>query len=246
MESELRFRTLLDNTPEISVQGYEADGTTFYWNKASEVLYGYSKEEAVGKNLLDLIIPPPMHEDVRAAVSQMAQSGVPIPAGELVLQRKGGEPVQVFSGHAVVQLPGRPSQIFCMDIDLSVRKEQEANLRDLFASHIQVRVACERFLAAAKPTLHFVAGGREGASSAYLLEARKAGGEVAVFAFDEESESICVRSSASQTVYSTSLVLEGITSMRNDPRTWAPEVNAIVHEVLSFLGYAPDRVLYPR
>ena len=45
-QSELRFRTLLDNTPEISVQGYEADGTTFYWNKASEVLYGYSKEEA--------------------------------------------------------------------------------------------------------------------------------------------------------------------------------------------------------
>ncbi len=129
MESELRFRTLLDNTPEISVQGYEADGTTFYWNKASEVLYGFSKEEAVGKSLLDLIIPPPMHEDVRAAVSQMAQSGVPLPAGELVLQRKGGEPVQVFSGHAVVQLPGRPSQIFCMDIDLSVRKQQEANLR---------------------------------------------------------------------------------------------------------------------
>lgn len=129
MESELRFRTLLDNTPEISVQGYEADGTTFYWNKASEALYGYSKEEAVGRNLLDLIIPAPMRHEVQAAVLEMAHSGVPVPAGELVLQRKGGEPVQVFSGHAVVQLPGRPSQIFCMDIDLSVRKQQEANLR---------------------------------------------------------------------------------------------------------------------
>lgn len=129
MESELRFRTLLDNTPEISVQGYEADGTTFYWNKASEVLYGFSKEEAVGKNLLDLIIPAPMRSEVQAAVLDMAQTGVPVPAGELLLQRKGGEPVQVFSGHAVVQLPGRPSQIFCMDIDLSVRKQQEANLR---------------------------------------------------------------------------------------------------------------------
>jgi len=129
MESELRFRTLLDNAPEISVQGYEADGTTFYWNKASEVLYGFSKEEAVGRNLLDLIIPAVMRDDVKAAVQQMADSGVPLPAGELLLQRKNGEPVQVFSGHAVVQLPNRPSQIFCMDIDLSVRKQHAANLR---------------------------------------------------------------------------------------------------------------------
>ena len=121
--------------------------------------------------------------------------------------------------------------------------EQEANLRDLFASHVQVRVASERFLAATKPTLHFVAGGKEGASRAYLLEARKFGGDVATFSCDEESESILVRSTGSQGVYETSLVLEGITSMRNDPRTWAPEVSAIVHEILSFLGYAPDRVL---
>ena len=129
VESELRFRTLLDNTPEISVQGYEADGTTFYWNKASEQLYGYSKDEAIGRNLLDLIIPAGMQAEVRGAVRQMAESGVPLPAGELVLQRKNGEAVQVFSGHAVVQLPGRPSQIFCMDIDLSVRKQHEARLR---------------------------------------------------------------------------------------------------------------------
>lgn len=121
--------------------------------------------------------------------------------------------------------------------------EQEINLRDLFTAHIQVRVSSERFLAAAKPALHFVAGASEGASCAYLLEAKKAGGDVAIFAYDEEAESVSVRSSSSQSVYETSLVLDGVTSMRNDPRTWAPEVTAIVHELLSFLGYAPDRVL---
>jgi|694.fasta_scaffold08705_15 hypothetical protein len=124
-----------------------------------------------------------------------------------------------------------------------ISAEQEANLRDLFVAHIQVRVAAERFLSAVKPTLHFVAGGNEGASCAYLLEAKRAGGEVAVFGYDAETDSISVRSSGAQTVYQTSLILEGITSMRNEPRTWAPEVTAIVHEMLSFLGCAPDRVL---
>ncbi len=129
MESELRFRTLLDNTPEISVQGYEADGTTFYWNKASETMYGYSSDEAIGQNLVDLIIPSEMHPAVREAMHFMADSKTPIPSDELQLKRKDGSLVEVYSGHAVVNLPGRAPQIFCMDIDLTERKRQESGLR---------------------------------------------------------------------------------------------------------------------
>ncbi len=127
--SELRFRTLLDKTPEIAVQGYEADGTTFYWNKASELLYGYSKTEAIGRNLLELIIPLEMRQGVQQAIRQMVQSGEAEPAEELLLQRKDGSKVAVYSGHAVVTLPGKSAQIFCMDLDLTERKKQQARLR---------------------------------------------------------------------------------------------------------------------
>lgn len=127
-QSELRFRTLLDNTPQIAVQGYHADGSTFYWNKASEMIYGYSREEALGKNLLELIIPTPMQSLVAEAMTQMAQSGVSIPSEELMLQRKDGSMVSVFSGHAVVKLPGMEAQIFCIDVDLTERKKQAAAL----------------------------------------------------------------------------------------------------------------------
>ncbi|GAO30110.1 sensory box histidine kinase/response regulator [Geofilum rubicundum JCM 15548] len=56
IESENRFRSLLQDIPSISVQGYQMDGTVIYWNEASEKLYGYTCEEALGQNLLDLII----------------------------------------------------------------------------------------------------------------------------------------------------------------------------------------------
>ncbi|WP_333796759.1 PAS domain S-box protein [Rheinheimera sp.] len=128
-DSELRFRTLLDNTPEIAVQGYEADGTTFYWNKASERIYGYSKEEAIGQNLLQLIIPAAMQHDVRCAVAQMAETGEPIPSAELLLKHKDGHLVPVYSGHAVVKLHDKAAQIFCMDLDLTERKQQDEKLR---------------------------------------------------------------------------------------------------------------------
>ncbi len=128
-ESEARFRSLIKDIPSVSVQAYAPDGTTRYWNKASEQLYGYTAEEAIGRNLLDLIIPPEMHEGVQHAIQQMFVTREAIPAGELLLLRKDGSQVPVFSSHAYVQVPGRSPEMFCIDIDLSARMQAEEELR---------------------------------------------------------------------------------------------------------------------
>ncbi len=127
-ESEARFRTLIKDIPGVSVQAYAPDGTTRYWNKASEQLYGFSAEEALGRNLRELIIPAPMRDGVRQAMAHMFQTREAIPAGELVLQHKDGSRVPVFSSHAYVQAPGRVPEMFCVDIDLTARYRAEAEL----------------------------------------------------------------------------------------------------------------------
>jgi PAS domain S-box-containing protein len=128
-ESEERFRLLLQNIPSVSVQGYSMDGTTQYWNEASGKLYGYTADEAIGKNLVDLIIPPEMREDVRQACRVMAQTGQPIPASELSLMRKDGSRVAVYSSHALVKKSGGGMELFCIDIDLTDRKLAEDTLQ---------------------------------------------------------------------------------------------------------------------
>ncbi|AOG21957.1 EAL domain-containing protein [Acidovorax sp. RAC01] len=130
-ESELRFRSLLRTIPSISVQGYLQDGTTSYWNQASEKLYGYTSDEALGKNLLDLIIPAAMHDDVRTHMRHMFATGEVIPASEMQLRRKDGSPVDVFSSHAFIEVPGHPPEMFCIDIDISGRKAAEDEARYL-------------------------------------------------------------------------------------------------------------------
>lgn len=127
---ELRFRTLFDSLPHVSIQGYGPDGTTRYWNPASEKLYGFTAQEAVGVNLLDLIIPPEIRPDVQQAIVQMAQSDQPIPTAELTLQRKDGSRVPVLSSHALIHIPGQAAELFCVDIDLSARKQAEDALRE--------------------------------------------------------------------------------------------------------------------
>lgn len=127
--SEERFRILLQSIPSISVQGYQEDGTTIYWNKASEYLYGYSADEAIGQNLLDLIIPKEMRQDVQADIQKMFASGEPMPPGELSLKKKDGSYVDVFSSHAYVHVPGKAPEMFCVDIDLTERKIAENEFR---------------------------------------------------------------------------------------------------------------------
>jgi PAS domain S-box-containing protein len=128
-ESELRFRSVMENIPSIAVQGYSLDGKVTFWNRASEILYGFSAEEALGANLLDLIIPPEMRAGVIEAVGHMKESGEPIPASELLLQRKDGSRVPVFSSHALLHSHDRQPELFCLDIDLTELKRIEEALR---------------------------------------------------------------------------------------------------------------------
>jgi diguanylate cyclase (GGDEF)-like protein/PAS domain S-box-containing protein len=131
IDSEARFRTLMEQIPGVAVQGYAMDGTVTFWNAAAEHLYGYSASEALGGNLLELIIPPEMREGVAAAMQHMAQSREPIPAGELLLQTKSGHRVPVFSSHALLRQPGQPLELFCLDIDLSETKRAQEQVRQL-------------------------------------------------------------------------------------------------------------------
>ncbi len=127
-ESEERFRFLLQNISSVSVQGYSPDGTTQYWNIASEEIYGYTAQEAIGRNLLELIIPPEMREGVKQAIKRMAETGEAIPSSELSLMRKDGSRVSVYSSHAIVKIPGHPQELFCFDIDLTNYKRAEAEI----------------------------------------------------------------------------------------------------------------------
>jgi PAS domain S-box-containing protein len=129
-ESDRRFRLLIDSMANIAVQGYGADGTIHYWNRANEAVYGYTAEEALGENLVELIIPPPMRDFVRAAIRQGGDTGEMPPAAEMELMRKDGSLVPVYSSHAVVRLPGQEPELFCLDVDLTPLRQAETASRE--------------------------------------------------------------------------------------------------------------------
>jgi len=127
-ETAERLQRIFDAVPSIAVQGYASDGTVRYWNPASQALYGYAPEEALGRNLVDLIIPPPMRSAVRTAVEEMIARGEGDPTAELVLMNRDRQPVPVLSSHVVVRLPGTEPQLYCLDVDLRQLKAAQLSL----------------------------------------------------------------------------------------------------------------------
>lgn len=122
LESEQRFRALLESLPRVAVQGYDRERRVIYWNEASTRLYGYGAAEAQGQSLEELIIPESMRESVIQAHRAWVREGVNIPAEELELQHKSGEPVSVFSHHVMLGEHTENPLMFCVDADLSAQK----------------------------------------------------------------------------------------------------------------------------
>ncbi len=127
-ESERRFRSLLDNVDMVAVQGYDEQRRVIYWNKASENLYGYARDEALGQRLEDLIIPEHMREQVIQDISAWNENDVPIPAGELDLRHKDGSTVHVYSSHVMQDTSSGGREMYCVDVDLAEIKKAHAEL----------------------------------------------------------------------------------------------------------------------
>jgi diguanylate cyclase (GGDEF)-like protein/PAS domain S-box-containing protein len=128
LESEQRFRALLESLPKVAVQGYDRERRVIYWNEGSTRLYGYSAEEAQGRLLEDLIIPAFMREGVIQAHRAWMHRGIDIPPEEIELKHKSGELVPVFSHHVMLGEHTEEPLMFCVDVDLSDQKRAHRDL----------------------------------------------------------------------------------------------------------------------
>ncbi|MBU2955987.1 putative bifunctional diguanylate cyclase/phosphodiesterase [Marinobacter sp. F3R08] len=127
-QSENKFYELIESLPMVAVQGYDRQRRVIYWNQASARLYGYSREEAQGQLLEDLIIPDHMRDDVIKAHSEWLQNTASIPAEELELKHKNGHLVPVYSSHVMLKQETGECEMFCIDISLEEQKRARDEL----------------------------------------------------------------------------------------------------------------------
>ncbi len=127
-QSEQNFYELIESLPMVAVQGYDRQRRVIYWNDASRRLYGYSRQEAEGQLLEDLIIPDAMREGVIAAHQDWLDHNISIPAEEIELKHKDGHLVPVYSSHVMIKQDTGDCEMFCIDISLQEQKKANEKL----------------------------------------------------------------------------------------------------------------------
>ena len=127
----LRFESIIQNTPSIAIQGYSLDGKILEWNHASEVLYGYSKHEVLGKKGIDLFVLETDRKDFQEAFLNMQNTGRPSAPREWKARNKNGKEITIYSSMFPILQSGKVIEIYCMDVDISDRVESEKRLNEI-------------------------------------------------------------------------------------------------------------------
>lgn len=122
-----QVRNILDNAPSLAMQMYDEQGRVLFWNRASEQLYGYTAQEAVGKTLDALIFTPDEQAEFLQLLRQVRTSGTPAPLKEWEITTANGERRIILSSLFPIEYEGQ-TRFTCADIDITERKALERRL----------------------------------------------------------------------------------------------------------------------
>lgn len=125
-----QFRSIIDKTPNIAVQGYDLDGRVLFWNKASERLFGWTAEQGIGKRLEEFLVTQGDADYFRQTVRSLLNTGQASAPTEFSILRPDGSRTHCLS--TIFQIADSPEgpAFVCMDVDITDRKQLDEALRE--------------------------------------------------------------------------------------------------------------------
>ena len=126
----------------------DADGLVREFNPAAERVFGYRREDAIGRELASLIIPPVLRERHRQGLAKYLETGEGPVLGrriEIAAVRADGTEILVELAITPLQISGRPMfTAYLRDITERVRTERRRTAQYSVASLLAGPLAVAR------------------------------------------------------------------------------------------------------
>jgi PAS domain S-box-containing protein len=127
-ESEVRFRTLFQTAGSL-IMFIDAAGCIREYNREAELTFGYSRDEVVGKDVVELLVPEGARE-LAAAGEKKVLDGRIIRGSEFPLKlRDGTERMFLWNANPLLDSQGQSTGIVVVGHDISERKQAEEAIK---------------------------------------------------------------------------------------------------------------------
>ena len=137
-QDRLKFKARLLKMVGQAVIAADTEGVVNYWNDAAEKLYGWTAEDAIGRNITDLI-PATECGDLSIEIMKLLRNGG-LWNGELVMQRRDGSCFPAFVTDAPVYEEGLLSGFIRIAFDITGRKKNEETLKVLELEIVEQKI----------------------------------------------------------------------------------------------------------
>jgi len=152
-ESEELFRNVYDTAP-LAFVVWDRDTRVTDWNKKAEEVFGWSKEEALGRNFLDFLIPEKDRHQVESVVGRLLQGELPSHSINDNLTKDGQVITCEWNNSALHDDDGNIVGAMSLALDMTERKraqealcDNEATLKSIFrAAPIGIGMVSNRIL----------------------------------------------------------------------------------------------------
>ena len=112
-----------------AIHAVNLDGTVVSWNRGAELLFGYTRDDAIGKSIA-ILAPPGREEEVRQLMGIIGTGGVISPF-ETVLRAKDGRDIDVWLSISPIRnTDGEVAGASAIARDMTAHKQAEMALRE--------------------------------------------------------------------------------------------------------------------
>lgn len=127
-EAYQQVQAIIDNVPNIAIQGYDREMRVVFWNRASEELYGFSQQQALSKRLGEFLLSAEDAHNFEQMVLHLLETNVKPPLREWEVKTASGQARFVISSLFPLKVDQHNPIVVCMDVDITERKQLEVEL----------------------------------------------------------------------------------------------------------------------